>query len=181
MHPRDMARLGQLFLQRGRWGRGQILSEAWVHAATRAQVARTTSHDHYGYFWWVKGEDFPGMFEAVGRGGQRINVWPAKDLVLVFTGGEFEPDAVGAQVNLPDPQRGAAPARVPGTGVEDRNQLARDEPADRLFHLVQAADGRDAALRRPSVKNWRRCPADPRTAQRAVPTNALTKSVFIWN
>jgi hypothetical protein len=31
------------------------------------------------------------MFEAVGRGGQRINVWPAKDLVLVFTGGGFEP------------------------------------------------------------------------------------------
>jgi hypothetical protein len=31
------------------------------------------------------------MFEAVGRGGQRINVWPAKDLVLVFTGSEFEP------------------------------------------------------------------------------------------
>ena len=31
------------------------------------------------------------MFEAVGRGGQRINVWPARDLVLVFTGSEFEP------------------------------------------------------------------------------------------
>jgi hypothetical protein len=39
----------------------------------------------------VKGDDYPGMFEAVGRGGQRINVWPAKDLVLVFTGGGFEP------------------------------------------------------------------------------------------
>ncbi len=91
MHPRDMARLGQLFLQRGRWGRGQILSEAWVYAATRAHVARTTNRDHYGYSWWVKGEDFPGMFEAVGRGGQRINVWPAKDIVLVFTGSEFEP------------------------------------------------------------------------------------------
>ena len=57
MHPRDMARLGQLFLQRGRWGRGQILSEAWVYAATRAHVARTTNRDHYGYSWWVKGED----------------------------------------------------------------------------------------------------------------------------
>src|SRR5207249_1961834 len=45
----------------------------------------------YGYAWWVKGEEYPGMFEAVGRGGQRINVWPARDLVLVFTGSEFEP------------------------------------------------------------------------------------------
>ncbi len=91
MHPRDMARLGQLFLQAGRWGERQILSEAWVHAASHPHVARTTNRDHYGYSWWVKGEDFPGMFEAVGRGGQRINVWPAKDLVLVFTGSEFEP------------------------------------------------------------------------------------------
>jgi hypothetical protein len=54
-------------------------------------VERTTNRDRYGYSWWVKGEDYPGMFEAVGRGGQRINVWPAKDLVLVFTGSEFEP------------------------------------------------------------------------------------------
>jgi CubicO group peptidase (beta-lactamase class C family) len=91
MHPRDMARLGQLFLQRGRWGGRQILPEAWVRTATSAHVMRTTNRDHYGYSWWVKGEDHPGMFEAVGRGGQRINVWPAKDLVLVFTGGEFEP------------------------------------------------------------------------------------------
>ncbi|PYJ97020.1 MAG: 6-aminohexanoate hydrolase [Verrucomicrobia bacterium] len=74
LHPRDMA-----------------ISEAWVRKATRAHVERTSNSDHYGYFWWVKGKDYPGMFEAVGRGGQRINVWPAKDLVLVFTGGGFEP------------------------------------------------------------------------------------------
>jgi CubicO group peptidase (beta-lactamase class C family) len=91
MHPRDMAKLGQLFLQRGRWGERQIISEVWIRDATRAHVGRTMNQDRYGYQWWVKGEDFPGMFEAVGRGGQRINVWPAKNLVIVFTGGEFEP------------------------------------------------------------------------------------------
>ena len=91
LHPRDMAKLGQLFLQGGRWGDRQVLSETWIRTATQAHVRRTVNNDHYGYAWWVKGEDYPGMFEAVGRGGQRINVWPAKDLVLVFTGGEFEP------------------------------------------------------------------------------------------
>jgi CubicO group peptidase (beta-lactamase class C family) len=91
LHPRDMAKLGQLFLQRGRWGNRQVISEAWIRKATRAHVERTSNADHYGYSWWVKGKDYPGMFEAVGRGGQRINVWPAKDLVLVFTGGGFEP------------------------------------------------------------------------------------------
>jgi CubicO group peptidase (beta-lactamase class C family) len=91
LHPRDMAKLGQLFLQRGRWHDRQILSEAWIREATRAHVERTINRDHYGYFWWVKGNDYPGMFEAVGRGGQRINIWPAKDLIIVFTGGGFEP------------------------------------------------------------------------------------------
>jgi hypothetical protein len=86
-----MAKLGQLFLQRGRWGDRQILSESWVRTATSNHVQATSNTDHYGYAWWVKGRDYPGMFEAVGRGGQRINVWPAKQLVLVFTGGEFEP------------------------------------------------------------------------------------------
>ncbi len=91
LHPRDMAKLGQLFLQRGRWRDHQVIPEAWVREATRAHVERTSNRDHYGYFWWVKGHDYPGMFEAVGRGGQRITVWPAKDLVVVFTGGGFEP------------------------------------------------------------------------------------------
>jgi len=86
-----MAKIGQLFLQRGRWHDRKIISDSWIREATRSHVERTINHDHYGYFWWVKADDFPGMFEAVGRGGQRINVWPAKDLVIVFTGGEFEP------------------------------------------------------------------------------------------
>jgi CubicO group peptidase (beta-lactamase class C family) len=91
LHPRDMAKIGQLFLQRGRWHDRPLISETWIREATRSHVERTSNRDHYGYFWWVKGNDFPGMFEAVGRGGQRINVWPARDLVIVFTGGEFEP------------------------------------------------------------------------------------------
>jgi hypothetical protein len=95
LHPRDMAKLGQLLLQRGRWNDRPLLSETWIREATRARVDRTINRDHYGYFWWVKGDDLPGMFEAVGRGGQRITVWPAKDLVVIFTGGEFEPGDLG--------------------------------------------------------------------------------------
>ena len=91
LHPLDMAKLGQLMLQGGRWNGQQVISKQWVASATRAHVERTSNKDHYGYFWWVKGTNFPGMFEAVGRGGQRITVWPAKDLVVVFTGGGFEP------------------------------------------------------------------------------------------
>lgn len=90
LHPRDMARLGQLFLQRGRWAGRQIIAEAWLRTATRMHVERTGGEDRYGYFWWVS-DKLPGLFEAVGRGGQRITVWPDKELVLVYTGGGFEP------------------------------------------------------------------------------------------
>jgi len=90
LHPRDMARLGQLFLQRGHWAGRQIIAEDWLRTATRAHVQSTGSKDHYGYYWWVSAE-LPGLFEAVGRGGQRITVWPDKELVLVYTGGGFEP------------------------------------------------------------------------------------------
>ena len=90
LHPRDMARLGQLFLQRGRWAGLQIIPEDWLRGATRAHVQSTGGEDRYGYYWWVS-EKLPGLFEAVGRGGQRITVWPDKELVLVYTGGGFEP------------------------------------------------------------------------------------------
>ncbi|HTD67055.1 MAG TPA: serine hydrolase [Candidatus Limnocylindria bacterium] len=91
LHPYDMARLGQFFLRNGRWAGRQIVAENWIRNATRAHVERTGAKDQYGYFWWMPGDKLPGLFEAVGRGGQRITIWPAKDLVLVYTGGGFEP------------------------------------------------------------------------------------------
>ena len=90
LHPRDMAWLGQLFLQRGRWADRQIIREDWLRVATRAHVQHTGGEDRYGYYWWVS-DKLSGLFEAVGRGGQRITVWPDKELVLVYTGGGFEP------------------------------------------------------------------------------------------
>jgi CubicO group peptidase (beta-lactamase class C family) len=57
LHPRDMVKIGQLLLQRGRWREQQILPEAWIETATRAHIDRTSNNDHYGYFWWVKGKD----------------------------------------------------------------------------------------------------------------------------
>ena len=98
LHPRDMAKLGQLFLQRGRWRDRQIIPEEWIRTATRSHVQRTGGNDQYGYFWWMPGEKYPGLFEAVGRGGQRITIWPAKELVLVYTGGGFNPDDLSAFV-----------------------------------------------------------------------------------
>lgn len=92
--PHDLLRLGYLYLRQGRWRSQQILDPQWVAEATRAQVA-TPEGGHYGFQWWVPR---PGLIEARGRGGQRLIIWPAHDLVVVLLGAGFDPAAIGAHL-----------------------------------------------------------------------------------
>jgi len=75
----DMAKLGQLYLQDGRWDGRQVVSRDWITAATADQTGTG-----YGYYWWTR---IPlGTFDsyaAKGVWGQRIQVVPALDLVFV--------------------------------------------------------------------------------------------------
>lgn len=80
--PRDMAKLGYLFLRGGRWEDRQLIPAGWVANSTRAQVTTNTGGG-YGYQWWLNAS---GGFSAVGFGGQAIQVYPAQDLVVVATG-----------------------------------------------------------------------------------------------
>jgi CubicO group peptidase (beta-lactamase class C family) len=88
MRPRDMAKLGLLYLNHGRWRDRQVLSEAWVDLSTQERV-RLSSDVGYAYQWWSMhisvGERRIAFFTALGNGGQRIQVFPTLDLVLVFT------------------------------------------------------------------------------------------------
>src|SRR5213593_4073426 len=67
---------------------------AWMASAIqpRTHVLR----DEYGYGLWVYPRRDPMLFEANGRGGQRITVLPSKNVVLAITGGAFEPGEIGA-------------------------------------------------------------------------------------
>lgn len=89
LHPYDMLRIGQLMLQNGKWKGRQLISESWLKQATATHVTTTGNNDQYGYYWWIPGPAYPGVFEAVGRGGQRITIWPSQQTVIVFTGGGF--------------------------------------------------------------------------------------------
>jgi CubicO group peptidase (beta-lactamase class C family) len=82
LKPHDMAKIGWLYLNKGRWGNKQIVPSAWVEVSTRGHID-TTLFDHYGYQWWV---DSAGYYMAVGYKGQRIFVVPEKNIVAVFTG-----------------------------------------------------------------------------------------------
>jgi CubicO group peptidase (beta-lactamase class C family) len=97
LHPADMARIGYLFLNNGKWDDRQIVSSGWIRRSTQRSV-RLSDNEYYGYGWWVRPEPEPGIYEALGRAGQRIVVWPAKNMVVVFTGGGFEPGDIGGFV-----------------------------------------------------------------------------------
>ena len=88
--PRDMARLGYLYLHGGRWEDQQVVSAAWVQAATTRQVD-TGGRLGYGYQWWT----YPTQhgYAALGRDGQMVLVLPDLDLIVVTT----------AQINGHDP------------------------------------------------------------------------------
>lgn len=87
----DMAKLGQLFLQNGRWNvdgtERQLVPEQWVKESTRMQVA-TREGDHaggYGYQLW----DFnaKGAYQFNGVFGQYVIVLPERDMVIAMTSG----------------------------------------------------------------------------------------------
>lgn len=85
----DIARLGQLYLQNGRWGEKQILSPEWVEAATSFQVSNGDAPESdweqgYGYQFWRCRHNF---YRGDGAFGQYCVVMPEKDAVLAITGG----------------------------------------------------------------------------------------------
>jgi CubicO group peptidase (beta-lactamase class C family) len=95
LRPRDMAKLGYLFLRKGIWKGEQIVSAKWVEEATREQVRMLIPLwlTGYGYQWWrhksvIDGKTIEG-YAAIGWGGQGIFVFPSLDAVIVFTAGNY--------------------------------------------------------------------------------------------
>jgi CubicO group peptidase (beta-lactamase class C family) len=87
LRTRDMARIGQLFLQQGRWDGHELLPADYVAAATRPQNAGGPPVSMpYGYLWWiVPGDAARRTFMASGYAGQLIWVHPPIDLVVAIT------------------------------------------------------------------------------------------------
>ncbi|MGD2154418.1 MAG: serine hydrolase [Gemmatimonadales bacterium] len=90
LRPRDMAKFGQLYLNGGRWGEAQVVSEAWVSESVRPHA----QYWAYGYQWWrTRLETDMLMYTSymgIGWGGQYVFVVPDLDLVVVLTGGNYD-------------------------------------------------------------------------------------------
>ena len=85
---RDMARLGQLMLQKGRWNDKQLVPEEWVARSTSViSPLKGDIHCGYGILWWLLAdkqypEQFKGAYSAEGMYGQFITVLPAMNMVV---------------------------------------------------------------------------------------------------
>jgi len=122
LKPRDMAKIGYLFLKGGNWKGKQIISKKWVDESTKAHVTGDIVFGSgYGYQWWRGNTVINGQiinaFYAAGHGGQYVFVFPALDLVAVFTSkahgnpaGEFRPLGILANYIIPA-VLSAAPAK----------------------------------------------------------------------
>ena len=84
----DMAKLGQLYLQRGKWNGQQLVSEYWIEISTARHLKTQNNTYGYGYQLWV--EQRPGSFEYNGMLGQNVIIYPDMDMVLVTNAGNKE-------------------------------------------------------------------------------------------
>ncbi len=92
---RDLARFGQLFLQKGQWEGKQVLPEGWVEESTRTHSDTGRRGTGYGYMWWTITGNKHGMkggdYFASGFGGQKLFVLPRLNSVVVLRANIYLP------------------------------------------------------------------------------------------
>jgi CubicO group peptidase (beta-lactamase class C family) len=93
LRPRDLAKIGQLVLQRGAWNGAPVVPAAWIEAATAPQITGP-DRPSYGYQFWLGRSLVDGRTVdwtmAPGLGGQRLFIVPAFDLVVVVNAGLYK-------------------------------------------------------------------------------------------
>ena len=82
LKPRDLAKIGLLYMNNGKWDQDQIVPQNWVSESLEKHILRGDIPDfYYGYQWWVHKE---GLYAAVGYGGQVLMLIPDLELIVVF-------------------------------------------------------------------------------------------------
>ncbi|HEY4785237.1 MAG TPA: serine hydrolase, partial [Bacteroidales bacterium] len=85
----DMARIGYLYLKKGKWKDKQIVPEAWIREATRKQVEVKEEDDDYGYQCWIIKEFPKAAYAARGWYGTHyayVIVIPDENLLIAMAG-----------------------------------------------------------------------------------------------
>lgn len=89
--PRDMAKFGLLYLNKGMWADKQVISKNWIEESLNKHSV--IQGVNYGYLWWLKSLEVNGTRffgkAAQGNGGQKIYIWEDQNMVTVITGGNY--------------------------------------------------------------------------------------------
>ena len=101
--PLGFARFGELHLRNGRWDGRQIIPADWVQASLAPVIETTVAGDRYGMLWWNKtyivDDDEWTTSYCSGNGGNKIFVFPDRDLVVVVTASAYGQRYMHTQVD----------------------------------------------------------------------------------
>jgi CubicO group peptidase (beta-lactamase class C family) len=104
LRPMDMQKFGILFLNHGRWGSQQLLSEDWVKTSWTAYMHTdstvTPGYQNYGWFWWHRSDWGSEIHWTWGWRGQFIIDIPAYDAVFSMTADIESGDEVTVLANF---------------------------------------------------------------------------------
>jgi len=97
LRPRDMAKIGLMVLNNGKFDNKQVVSQNWIKESTTEKTKTHIVGDNYGYQWWdinlsSKGIDYKTIW-ANGLGSQFIYIIPEINVVIVTTGFNYENDS----------------------------------------------------------------------------------------
>ena len=80
--PRDLARFGYLYMNKGVWKGTALVPASWIEISTTNHAVTPWPAGKYGYHCWVPNI---GGFATRGYMGQDMYIFPDKDLIVVFT------------------------------------------------------------------------------------------------
>ena len=155
MLPRDMAKIGYLYLHHGEWEGKQFLPVGWADVLQHRTVNMHASYDpnqRYSNLFWV----FPGgrVFMAVGWHGQLIAVFPDLDIVAVVTARKYVSQFAliegifGAAVKSPESALSAGPTRG---GIACKNRQSRTSRSKNPSRLARRLRSPPRSRARPTI------------------------------
>lgn len=86
LKPRDLAKIGYLFMNNGTWEDQRVISSNWVNQSTThlTEDQRASSYIGYGLHWWTVPD--LNLYFTAGLYGQEMYIDTTNDLIVVFTG-----------------------------------------------------------------------------------------------
>lgn len=96
LRPRELAKIGSLFLNEGYWGDKKFITKDWIAASIEPAIVTDdliSESDAYGYQWWTMDFQANGRtydcFFAAGWGDQYMFVFPGQEMIVVVNSGNF--------------------------------------------------------------------------------------------